>query len=401
MTTCKHKCNERISLLAEDMTNKINHELVEKTKGLFKDVCDFIKSKKLIIYGGFAINELLRKKKLKGIYDNSEIKDIDCYSNNAIDVSKELVNFLIKKGYKYVEMKQAFLSEDTFKVFAEYVSVCDITSIDLDTFNKYSNTSVKYNGFLLQSPIMLLKSLTFELSQPKQSYFRWEKLFSRFHIMNNAYGSSEHVKKLQFIKFSKEQNPKIKEILNEILKYCKQHGIPIIGTVALQLHMHSKISLGQYNTKMSYIHILDSSPIGIIEMCKNKYGCKIIKQGDIIEILYKDVYILDIFVSENTCTSICNIAGYKVVTLFGIMYFLYHELFANIGMYVDDIKHMLYLTQKCMKTKNCKNNCLIGLECYGTFDNTVINIMKSRWNKRIIRYRPNSQNRRQNIKSIL
>ena len=88
----------------------------------------FLQKKKLICYGGTAINNILPYE--DQFYDkNIEIPDYDFYSSNALNDAKELADIYYKAGYTEVEAKsgQHF---GTYKVFVNFIPVADITSIE-------------------------------------------------------------------------------------------------------------------------------------------------------------------------------------------------------------------------------------------------------------------------------
>ena len=88
----------------------------------------FLKKKKLICYGGTAINNLLPKK--SQFYDKlTEIPDYDFYSGNALDDSIELADIYFKAGFTDVEAK-AGVHFHTYKVFVNYIPIADITHLD-------------------------------------------------------------------------------------------------------------------------------------------------------------------------------------------------------------------------------------------------------------------------------
>ena len=69
---------------------------------LIKILEDFLIKKKLIVYGGLAINNILPKH--AQFYDRAvEVPDYDFYSQNAMDDAIELANIYYKNGYTEIE----------------------------------------------------------------------------------------------------------------------------------------------------------------------------------------------------------------------------------------------------------------------------------------------------------
>ena len=86
-----------------------------QVKEIISIVEDFLRDKKLICYGGTAINNILPAE--DQFYDKSiEIPDYDFYSPDAVNDAKELADIYHKKGFDSVEAK-AGVHFGTYKVF--------------------------------------------------------------------------------------------------------------------------------------------------------------------------------------------------------------------------------------------------------------------------------------------
>ena len=96
---------QEIELLREALDKsekRIGYKMVqsETSKITMTIVEEFIKRKKLICYGGTAINNILPKK--AQFYDKKfELPDYDVFSPNAIDDAKELTDIFYKKGFLF------------------------------------------------------------------------------------------------------------------------------------------------------------------------------------------------------------------------------------------------------------------------------------------------------------
>ena len=79
----------------------VNSEDIQK---IIDIVEEFIKKKKLICYGGTAINNILPEE--DQFYDKDvEVPDYDFFSINALNDAKELADIYYKKGFLDVEAK--------------------------------------------------------------------------------------------------------------------------------------------------------------------------------------------------------------------------------------------------------------------------------------------------------
>ena len=78
------------------VNTKHNDPTVDELKKVNRVVLDFIKKKKLVLYGGTAINEILKLKK-DSIYSAGELPDYDFFSIDSNRDSMELSNLLMKR----------------------------------------------------------------------------------------------------------------------------------------------------------------------------------------------------------------------------------------------------------------------------------------------------------------
>jgi len=109
---------------------KVNNVFVQK---IIKIIEDFLKKKKLIIYGGTALNNILPEK--NQFYDKkTTFPDYDCFSSDALQDAIELADLYYNNGFKEVEAKSA-VHPGTYKVFVNFMSVADITNMNKKLYN--------------------------------------------------------------------------------------------------------------------------------------------------------------------------------------------------------------------------------------------------------------------------
>jgi hypothetical protein len=105
-----------------------------QVKKIIAEVEEFLRKKKLVCYGGTAINNILPQS--DQFYDHSlEIPDYDFYSPDALSDAKELSDIYYKKGFSDVEAKSG-VHHGTYKVFVNFIPVADITGLDPDLYKK-------------------------------------------------------------------------------------------------------------------------------------------------------------------------------------------------------------------------------------------------------------------------
>ena len=161
---------------------KINSPEIKK---IIKIVEEFISNKKLICYGGTAINNILPKK--DQFYNKEiEIPDYDFFSMKPLEHAKELADIYFKKGFQEVEAK-AGMHYGTYKVFVNFIPVADITLLHKDIFSSIRKDAIKVNKILYTPPDYLRMSMYLELSRPQGDVSRWEKVLKRLSLLNKNY----------------------------------------------------------------------------------------------------------------------------------------------------------------------------------------------------------------------
>ena len=146
---------------------------------------NFIRNKKLVCYGGTAINNILPVN--DQFYDKTlELPDYDFFSPNALDDAKELADLYSKAGYTEVEAKSG-VHHGTYKVFVNYIPVADITYLVPSIFRAIKKESIIVHGIQYAPPNYLRMAMYLELSRPAGDVSRWEKVLKRLILLNNAY----------------------------------------------------------------------------------------------------------------------------------------------------------------------------------------------------------------------
>ena len=145
----------------------------------------YLKNKKLICYGGTAINNILPKKDQFYNY-TEEIPDYDFFSPNALNDAKELADIYYSEGFKEVEAK-AGVHHGTYKVFVDFIPVADITQLSPPIFKTFKTNAVQVDNILYTPPDALRMFMYLELSRPLGDVSRWEKVLKRISLLNKNY----------------------------------------------------------------------------------------------------------------------------------------------------------------------------------------------------------------------
>jgi hypothetical protein len=179
---------ERIASIAETELEKeaANDPEIKK---IIRIVKKFIQTHRVLCYGGTAINNILQKKDQFYNFD-LEIPDYDFYSETPQDHAKKLSDILAKAGISDVESKPG-IHLGTFKVFAKYTGVADISNLDVPIFAKLWKESIVKDDIHYVPPNFLRMSIYLELSRPRGDVSRWSKVYKRLMLLNAEYPLDE------------------------------------------------------------------------------------------------------------------------------------------------------------------------------------------------------------------
>ncbi len=173
---------ERAVEEAEEYQAQLEHN--KESVKLIDIVAKFLKRRKRLLYGGYAINALLPKQ--KRFYDpKKELPDFDFLSPDPLTDVAELIQDFIAKGYKDVE--PAFgIHEGTYKVFVNFQGVADITFCEPVIYETLQKESIQVDSLHVCPPDYLRMNMYVELSHPSGDITRWAKVYRRLLLLNEA-----------------------------------------------------------------------------------------------------------------------------------------------------------------------------------------------------------------------
>ena len=171
----------------DSATTILGKKLVQSDtiKNIIDILENFMRTHKIICYGGTAINNILPEQ-YKFYNKNIEIPDYDFFSPYATEYAKDLANIYYKAGYEEVEAKSGVHS-GTYKVFVNFIPIADITLLDKKLFKSILKKAIKINGINYCPPNFLRLSMYLELSRPMGDVSRWEKVLKRIILLNKNY----------------------------------------------------------------------------------------------------------------------------------------------------------------------------------------------------------------------
>ncbi len=167
--------------------NNVLEPSLDEWKSGTKILLDFIKTNKRIIYGGYAWNELIKKKnKNDAIYseDMIELPDIEFYSPTPVHDLVYLCKEWVDKGFKFVR-GEAAAHHETYKIWVNNHAYCDISYMPKILFNKMP--LMKINELNISHPKFILIDIMRMYTDPMTSYWRVKKSLQRANILLKHY----------------------------------------------------------------------------------------------------------------------------------------------------------------------------------------------------------------------
>jgi hypothetical protein len=178
---------ESIEAIAEIAQDRLDREISQSiaVKTVLDIVYMFLTQNKVMCYGGTAINNLLPVK--ERFYDpQRSVPDYDFFSLTPQLHAIELADQIASAGYKVVEVKPG-MHMGTFKVYADYIGIADITYLEPKIFERLWKDSITKDSIRYVPPNFLRMSVYLELSRPRGDVSRWTKVYSRILLLNKHY----------------------------------------------------------------------------------------------------------------------------------------------------------------------------------------------------------------------
>jgi hypothetical protein len=214
---------EKIKLNINDIKDnasiiyKKNYEpTLTENKLVYTHILDFIKTKKRIIYGGWAQNFLIKNKNSdEAFYKETDVPDVEFYSYEPIKDVIELCEYLYSKGLKYIQGSQG-IHEGTYKIFVNFINYCDISYLSKNICDNCP--TISHNNLLYCHPYFMYIDFYRVFTDPLTSYWRLDKSFYRFLKLYEYY---PFVTKNQDIIISKSDNKILSYIRKKLIHNSK------------------------------------------------------------------------------------------------------------------------------------------------------------------------------------
>lgn len=336
------------------------------TKASLSTVKNFLKSEHVMCYGGTAINNLLPEKHrfYDPVYD---IPDYDFYSKNPQEASLKLADQLSAVGVKNVEVKPG-IHLGTFKVFADFEGVADITHLDPVIFDRLWKESIVKEGIHYVPPNFLRMSMYLELSRPRGDVSRWKKVYTRLQLLNQFYP-------MECPGVIKEKEQVSEEHRKKAEKILKEHDMILLGITASQIHQKRT---PKWTTPISVI-----AEKATIESVTKGEKTEEFKGNDIlpnhVDILDEEGNVFMRLYETVACHSYHDASGLKVASIPTVLQFFLSYLYS--GIEDEEITHILCVCQRLMDLANHKGKrrfkLLTPIDCIGKQD-TLLDMRKTK-----------------------
>jgi hypothetical protein len=171
---------------AEMQSLKIIEPTIYEQREIMDLIREFVKIKKRKIYGGTAINELIKIKNLsEAIYDDFSFGDIDFYSPEPkVDVV-ELCDFLYGKNkYKNINANEA-QHEETYRIYVNWQLYCNVTYVPKHIYTNIK--TIKIDDVQYVDPHFIWIDQLRIYNNPMLCSRLWEKTFKREFLLLKNY----------------------------------------------------------------------------------------------------------------------------------------------------------------------------------------------------------------------
>ena len=224
---------ERLEKIVKEAEKRVDYTVAndEHIVRAIQCVERFLRRKRLVCYGGQAINALLPK--ARKFYDEKfSIPDYDFFSPDMKGDVDELIEEFKKDGFEDISKKLS-VHDGTIKIYVNYIPVADCSEMSKEMFKTIQKRAHVVNGILYCDPDVLRMMMYLELSRPRGEVKRWKKVFERLTLLNNTYPLTACNDDIQL-------GPVSEEIRRLLLDYCLKRSLVMAGPEFIELMYYNK-----------------------------------------------------------------------------------------------------------------------------------------------------------------
>jgi hypothetical protein len=321
----------------------------------------FLKNHPVMCYGGTAINDLLPKE--DRFYDPKvDVPDYDFFSKTPQAHAVIIANQLKAHGIKAVEVKPG-MHIGTFKVFADYTGVADITHLDEVIFDRLWKEGEVRNKIHYVPINFLRMSMYLELSRPRGDVSRWEKVYKRLTLLNKAHPvTCKKVVETEHTELTEQQQ-------KGVMRLLRTEPVVLLGVSSAQIHLDQNWT--------TPIGLLADGPT--IERLTSGEKTEVYEENDILP---KRTAVLDSsgkktlfrFYETTACHSYHKMQnGVKVASIPTALQFFFAYMYS--GANEEKLASVLCISQRLVDVANAKPErrfaILTPKECIGTQESFI------------------------------
>ena len=334
--------------------------LIRKSLGLVKE---FMKNHKVMCYGGTAINNLLPPE-FRFYNPELVIPDYDFFSETPQEHAMILANQLADMGVESVEVKPG-MHLGTYKVFANYEGVADITQMDTELFERLWKEKVVVEGIHYVTPNFLRMSMYLELSRPRGDVSRWGKVYTRLQLLNDHYPLTCPTVENEAEDLDDAKRKEVETIL-------KKYPVVLLGITASQA-IHEK-----KRPKWKAPVTLLAEPDVAETIAKRAKKVERFEGDEVLpshmDILDKDGKVFLRIHETNACHSFHELkSGVRVASIPTMLQFVFAYMYADVA--ENEITHLMCVSQRLVDLASKKEDRRFALltpkTCVGTQETLV------------------------------
>jgi len=264
---------------AEMKSLQIIEPTIYEQREIMDLVREFIKTKNRKIYGGTAINELIKEiNPSEAIYDDFTFGDIDFYSPQPRPDVVELCDFLYGKNkYKNISANEA-QHDETYRIYVNWQLYCNITYVPQRVYAGIK--VIKINDLQYVDPHFIWIDQLKIYNNPMLCSRLWEKTFKREYLLLKNYPLKFLENNFQLPKLSMEINGYHLKIKQDFLK--DDQNVLINGYDAYNFY----VRYGMDSNLESNIPFLELSSVNYVETVINLFAFvrKIVMTPDTVSV---------------------------------------------------------------------------------------------------------------------
>jgi hypothetical protein len=328
-----------------------NDPIIKKSLSVVRE---FLKNNRVLCYGGTAINDLLPSAD-KFYKDDRTTPDYDFFSTNPQETAVKLADILAKDKSMSVEVKPG-VHFGTFKIFANFEGVADITQLDKAVFDRLWDENVTKGGIHYVTPNFLRMSMYLELSRPRGDVSRWGKIYERLNLLNTHYPIACKMPDTEPAELDDKHRAKIQHIL-------KTHPVILLGITASQILGRSKVKWSAPVSLLADAEVANKILTGFSNITRHPPTDILPAYSEVIEDKKTIIRIYE----TTACHSYHTSGGIRVASVPTALQFFFASIYS--GAPEDDIGQIICVIQRLVDITNKKPGrrfaSLIPISCVG------------------------------------